>query len=167
MIVYDLECRDGQHRFEGWFKSSEDFKQQQGRALVTCPYCGSANVGKAMQAPRLARKGNQLPDRSAPDRTPVMPKPAQVPTAPVMSAPLPPEAMEMMQKLAQMQVEALKESRFVGDSFADDARAMHYGEREVEPIHGQTTLDEAMELIDEGVAVMPLPFSILPPDKTN
>ena len=25
MIVFDLECSDGVHRFEGWFKSSDDF----------------------------------------------------------------------------------------------------------------------------------------------
>ncbi len=80
---------------------------------------------------------------------------------------IPPEAVKMMQAMAVMQAEALKQSRWVGDSFADDARAMHYGEREVEVIHGQATLQEAQELIDEGIEVAPLPFPVAPPGEAN
>ena len=169
MIVYDLECRSGSHRFEGWFKSSDDFARQQERALVTCPYCGSSDVDKAVQAPRLTRKGNQLAEPYSQGRALQAPKPAVPagPSAPVASAPLPPQALELMHKLAQMQAEALKTSRYVGDAFADDARAMHYGERDVEAIHGQATLDEAQELLEEGIAVMPLPFPVVPPDQAN
>ena len=47
MIVFDLECSGGAHRFEGWFKSSEDFAHQQQRGLVACPHCGSADIAKA------------------------------------------------------------------------------------------------------------------------
>ncbi|WP_067731999.1 DUF1178 family protein [Novosphingobium naphthalenivorans] len=174
MIVYDLECRSGSHRFEGWFKSSDDFARQQEGGFLSCPMCGSADVGKAVQAPRLGRKGNQLTDgapvrRQAPEVVEAaVPAPAAVPaSAPVANAPLPPQAVELMHKLAQMQAEALKSSRYVGESFAEDARAMHYGEREIETIHGQATPDEAQELLEEGIAVMPLPFPVTPPDKTN
>ncbi|CDO38547.1 DUF1178 family protein [Novosphingobium sp. KN65.2] len=165
MIVYDLECRTGQHRFEGWFKSSEDFARQQERGLVSCPHCGSAEVGKAIQAPRLSRKGNQMVE--APSRPQQPSRPAEVPTAPVASAPIPAEAVEVIRKLAQMQVEALKSSRYVGKNFAEDARAMHYGEREAEAIHGQTSASEAQELLEEGIAVMPLPFPVTPPEQAN
>lgn len=169
MIVYDLECRNGSHRFEGWFKSSDDFVHQQEMGYVTCPHCGSLNVGKAVQAPRLARKGNQLPRPSSPREGTKIPAPVNLPaaSAPVANAPLPPQAVEMMHKLMQMQAEALKVSRYVGESFAEDARAMHYGERETETIHGQTTLDEAQELLEEGIALVPLPFPVLPPDQAN
>ena len=44
MIVFDLECRSGGHRFEGWFGSSEQFASQQARGLVTCPICNSGDV---------------------------------------------------------------------------------------------------------------------------
>jgi len=162
MIVYDLECRDLRHRFEGWFKSSEDFSNQQGRGLVACPHCGSVEVDKAVQAPRLARKGNQLSE-VAPAKRPAAP---QVPAA-VANAPLPPQAVEMMQALATMQAEALKTSRFVGESFVEDARAMHYGERDAEVIHGQATIAQAKELLEEGIGVMPLPFPVVPPEKAN
>ena len=80
---------------------------------------------------------------------------------------MPPEAVRVMKKLAEMQSAALKTSRWVGDSFADDARAMHYGERKTETIHGQATLEEAKGLLDEGIGVAPLPFPVVPPDKAN
>jgi len=156
MIVYDLECRTGKHRFEGWFSSSEDFDRQQERGLVSCPECGSADVGKALMAPHVGRKGNQL-----------QPAPRGERQAMSKGATLPPEAVEMMQKLAVLQAEALKDSRWVGDSFADDARAMHYGERDHESIHGQATLQEAKELLEEGIQVAPLPFPVAPPGKAN
>jgi hypothetical protein len=89
-----------------------------------------------------------------------------VPAA-VANAPLPPQAVEMMQALATMQAEALKTSRFVGESFVEDARAMHYGERDAEVIHGQATVAQAKELLEEGIGVMPLPFPVVPPEKAN
>lgn len=73
----------------------------------------------------------------------------------------------MLVKLAQMQAEALKGSRNVGGAFADKSRAMHYGEAPAELIHGQATPDEARDLLDEGVAVMPLPFPVAPPEDLN
>ncbi|MCH7629144.1 MULTISPECIES: DUF1178 family protein [Novosphingobium] len=161
MIVFDLECRDGGHRFEGWFSSSDDFARQQAGGLLTCPACGSAEVGKAVMAPRVGRKGNQLPTPTAALPTPVEAKPQP------MAHALPPEAAAMMKAIAVMQAEALKTSTWVGDSFAENARAMHYGEKDAVPIHGQATLDEARELIEEGVEVAPILFPVVPPGEAN
>ena len=69
--------------------------------------------------------------------------------------------------IAKLQAEALKKSRWVGADFAEEARAIHYGEREAETIHGQATLEEAKELLEEGIAVMPLPLPVVPPDQAN
>jgi hypothetical protein len=159
MIVFDLECPGG-HRFEGWFGSSEDFVVQQERGLVACPQCASADVIKAPMAPKLARKGNQLP--SAPAPAPQVPVPQ-----PVSNVAMPPEAARMMRALATMQAEALKTSRWVGDDFAETSRAMHYGERDVETIHGQATFEEAKALHEEGIEVAPLLFPVAPPGDTN
>jgi hypothetical protein len=58
-----------------------------------------------------------------------------------------------------------KNSTYVGKRFAQEARAMHLGEREETSIHGEATPEEARALIEEGVPVAPLP---LPPrGKTN
>jgi len=160
MIVFDLECRSGGHRFEGWFGSSEDFAGQQKRGLVACPECGSSDVIKAPMAPKLARKGNQLPSVAAPG--PQAPGPQAV-----SNLPMPPEAVRMMRALATMQAAALKTSRWVGDDFAETSRAMHYGERDVETIHGQATFEEAKALHEEGIDVAPLLFPVAPPGDTN
>jgi hypothetical protein len=158
MIVFDLHCRnlacpsDGP-RFEGWFASSEDFARQQERGLVTCPACGSIAVEKAPMAPAVPKKGNQLPAAPA--------------NAAMAGGKLPPEAAEVFKALAAMQSEALKQSRWVGEDFAEQSRAMHYGERDAEVIHGKASLEEARELLDEGVPVMPLPFPVVPPEQAN
>ncbi|MBS0482328.1 MAG: DUF1178 family protein [Proteobacteria bacterium] len=163
MIVFDLFCQPGGHRFEGWFASSGEFVRQQGLGLVVCPHCGSARVEKAPMAPAVGRKGNQaiaaapVPAASAP----------AAPGATVVGGPLPPGAGEIMAKLAAMQAEALRQSTWVGDAFAEQSRAMHYGERDAETIHGQATLEEARDLLEEGVALLPLPFPVAPPDELN
>lgn len=153
MIVFDLVCAPLGHRFEGWFASSDDFAAQQDRGLVSCPQCDSTQVSKAPMAPALTRKGNQR---------------AEAPAGPaVMSGPVPQELQQVMARLATMQAEALKASTWVGADFAEQSREMHYGEREVETIHGQATLDDAKALLEEGIAVMPLPFPVAPPDELN
>lgn len=157
MIVFDLECRPLGHRFEGWFGSSEDFAAQQARGLVTCPQCDTGDVVKAVMAPNVGRKGNQL--TPAPQRS--------IEASDLAGGDLPPAAREALETLAKLQAEALKNSRWVGNGFAEQSRAMHYGEREAETIHGQASPAEAAELIEEGIAVLPLPLPVAPPDKTN
>ena len=46
----------------------------------------------------------------------------------------------------------------VGQRFADEARRMHYGEAEARSIRGQASAREAVELLEEGIEVMPLPM---------
>ena len=133
MIVFDLHCRDGGETFEAWFRSNADFDEQKSAGLVQCPFCQSANVGKAPMAPSVPRKGSENP----------------------------------LARLAAMQAEMLKGSRWVGDQFADTARAIHSGERAPEQVHGSATLDQAKSLVDEGVPVAPLPLPVRPPEQLN
>jgi hypothetical protein len=65
------------------------------------------------------------------------------------------------------QRKALEKSEWVGSAFADRARAMHVGDADPAPIHGQATVGQAKELVDEGVMIAPLPFPIVPPDAIN
>lgn len=156
MIVFDLVCKTAGHRFEGWFGSSDDFSNQSQRGLVVCPQCGDEDVVKAPMAPAVPRKGNQL---DVARKTPAEPQPQVVS--------MPPEAAKIMEALATMQAEVLKGSRWVGESFAEQSRAMHYGEKDAEVIHGKATPAEAKALADEGIAVAPLPFPIVPPEEAN
>lgn len=155
MIVFDLACTDG-HRFEGWFGSSSDYEDQRARGLLACPSCGATDVTKAPMAPAVPAKGNQRQEVLPPEQA-----------RPMANTPMPPEMQKALAALAKAQAEALKNSTWVGDKFADETRKMHYGERDEAPIHGQASLAEAKALIEEGVPVAPLPFPVAAPDKLN
>lgn len=72
-----------------------------------------------------------------------------------------------LQRLAAIQAAALKDSEWVGDRFAQEARAMHLGEAQARAVHGNATAAEAKALVDEGVPVAPLPLPVLPPNQVN
>lgn len=46
----------------------------------------------------------------------------------------------------------------VGLGFAEEARRMHYGEAKARGIRGQASMREAVELMEEGIEVLPLPM---------
>lgn len=159
MIVYDLSCDSG-HRFEGWFGSSGDYAEQRDRGLVTCPQCGSAHVNKAPMAPSVGKKGNQQSQ----------PLPATVPSEErqqLATGEMPAEVAQALKKLADAQAKALKNSKWVGGKFAEQSRAMHYGERDHEAIHGEASAEEAQELFEEGIPIAPIVVPIAPPEEIN
>ena len=114
-------------------------------------------------APSVGRKGNQLApvasrqSAAGPDGA----------TRQVTNGPMPPQVVAALQQLAQSQARALKDSTWVGKKFADQSRAMHYGEQDQAAIHGEATAAEAQALIEEGVPVAPLAFPVAPPEELN
>jgi len=155
MIVFDLACEAG-HVFEAWFGSTDDFEGQQARGLVSCPMCGTKDVAKAVMAPNVGLKGNQLTATSS--------------AAVALrggTPPAPAEMKAMLAALAKAQAELLSQSEHVGHRFADEARAMHLGETPERAIHGHATAEEARSLIEDGVPVAPLPLPIVPPEAAN
>ena len=177
MISYDLSC-SAAHRFEGWFGSSCDYQQQLDQGLVQCPVCGSSDITKLLSAPNIPRKGNQMvpasAKHSASANTPVaMQDDAPDSAAPnsdavMTNAPPPSEAVvKMVRKLAEAQNKILKDSQYVGRQFAEEARAIHYGETKQRQIHGETSPKEAEALVEEGVGVAPLPLPYVPPTAKN
>lgn len=173
MILFDLRCTLGDHQFEGWFGSRDDFDDQKARGLLCCPFCGSDDVEKALSAPRLARKGNQLVSSSS-GRPKASDAAADGPNAAgramaMAPAPeeIPPRVREALARMAEHQAEIIKQSEWVGDRFGEEARAIHYGEKDARMIHGQTTPDEARALHEEGVPVAPLLIPVIPPQAKN
>ncbi|WP_340587639.1 DUF1178 family protein [Erythrobacter alti] len=164
MIVYDLSCING-HRFEGWFGSSEKFIEQREGGLISCPECGASEVAKAPMAPAVGRKGNSAVTVST-DTSETQVSATQASRG-VSNAPMPPEVAQALERLADAQAKALKDSKWVGKKFAEQSRAMHYGDQEQAPIHGEASAKEAQDLLEEGVQVAPLPFPVAPPDKLN
>jgi hypothetical protein len=158
MIVFDLQCTRG-HVFEAWFGSSRDYEDQKARGLVSCPTCGDAEIGKAVMAPAVAAKGNRRESRE----TPPTPTREVANMSPEDAAKL----QAVIENLAKVQAQLLENSAWVGDAFADKARAMHYGEEPVASIHGVTDAREARALLEEGIAVAPLPIPVVPPSDQN
>jgi hypothetical protein len=73
----------------------------------------------------------------------------------------------MLAAAAAVQKALLAGSEGVGPRFAAEARAIHLGEADSRPIHGEATRAEAERLIEEGVPIAPLPFPVVPPGEEN
>ncbi len=142
MKVLDLQC-PASHVFEGWFASEEDFQGQLQRGLVECPVCGDTHITKKLSAPRL-NLGAGEPEAPATAKPPAAGTPA-----------LTPAALQAAYMKAVRHVLAHTED--VGERFAQEARKMHYGETEERGIRGQASAQETMELLDEGIEILPLP----------
>ena len=165
MIRYSLKC-DDDHPFEGWFRNSEDFERQRKRGLVTCPECGVAGVAKALMAPNVvtgSKRGQGQPESDvAPEAGNVVPR------APAGAGAVAPAAsMAVVQKaelhekvltaMRALRREVVEKSEYVGPKFAEEARRINDDEAEERSIYGEASLEEARELLEDGIEVMPLP----------
>lgn len=72
------------------------------------------------------------------------PRPAMSPTVP---------AVQLFQLLAR----AARQAENVGERFAEEARRIHYEEVPARAIRGQASANETMELLEEGILVLPAP----------
>ncbi|MFM0519548.1 MULTISPECIES: DUF1178 family protein [Caballeronia] len=139
MKVLDLKCSH-EHRFEGWFASTEEFESQLSRKLVACPVCSATDVSRMPSAPRLnlsSARGEAVPQAT------------QAQAAPE-SAALQARALKFMREL-------IEKTENVGERFAEEARRIHYNEAPARNIRGVTTPEDAHALLEEGIDVMPLP----------
>lgn len=141
MIVFDLRC-GGAHVFEAWFGSTADYEGQRDRGLIACPLCGDTGIDKAVMAPAVAAKGNR---RAAP-----------APTGHTAA-----DADPGLAGLLALQREMEARSDYVGSAFASEARAMHEGSTPERSIYGEASPAEVRALADDGVLLLPLPFTPL------
>lgn len=136
MIQYTLRCHDG-HETESWFQSSAAYDTLANAGHLSCAVCGSTEISKALMAPKVSTsKGEEE------DRTPVLANPSE----------------DVARAIAELREKVERNSDYVGTSFADEARAMHLGEKPERAIYGEARLDQAKGLLEDGVPVMPLPF---------
>ncbi len=68
-----------------------------------------------------------------------------------------PTAHPMIEAMREFKQKLLADSENVGPRFAEEARKIHFGESEQRTIHGETSLDDARKLSDDGI-----PFGVLP-----
>lgn len=145
MIRYALTC-ENDHQFESWFQSTDAFEKLEATGMVSCAVCGTTQVRKSVMAPRVVTSRRKSSEQQ---ETPKLKDPAS-----------PAE-----QVLAELRRKVEENSDYVGESFAKEARAMHFGEVPERSIYGEARPDEAKSLIEDGIPVTPLPF--MPNRKTN
>lgn len=139
MKVFNLGCSHD-HRFEGWFGSSEDFASQHERGLIECPMCGDRTIRKLPAAPRL-----NLSHAQADDSPKASPQPA----------PAPAQLQALWLKVARHIRENTED---VGQRFAEEARRIHHDEAPNRGIRGVATPEESAELAAEGIEVFSFPM---------
>lgn len=142
MKVLDLQCPTS-HVFEGWFASEDDFQGQLQRGLVECPVCGDTHITKKLSAPRLNLGASE----------PVASPAADSGKRDVTNTPNAALQAAWMQAVRHV----MANTEDVGEHFAEEARKIHYGETEERGIRGQASREETMELLEEGIGVLPLP----------
>jgi hypothetical protein len=128
MVVYKLTCGTG-HTFEGWYGSPEAFDRQSEAGHIDCPTCGALDVRKLPSAPYVKTGA---------------------------SAALPMPVDERRRALAALKTFLVSNTENVGKDFAEIARRIHYGEEKHRGIRGVVTIEEAGELLEEGVPAFPI-----------
>lgn len=130
MIHYQLVCKKN-HSFEGWFRDSAAYDAQAKKGLLSCPTCNSKKIAKAPMAPAVSKKAD-LAESAA-------------------------KAKQVREFVMNVRKHVEENAEYVGERFPDEARAIHYGDAEERQIYGEATLNDARELIEEGIPVAPLP----------
>ena len=130
MIKYSLECNQS-HTFDAWFSDSLNFEKQNKNNQISCPNCSSLKIKKSIMAPSIPSK-NYKSDLLNEKK----------------------DKVEVVLSKVRKHVE--DNFDYVGDKFADEARSMHYGEKEERKIYGETTIEDAVDLIEEGINIKPM-----------
>jgi len=141
MIVFELIC-SGQHRFEGWFASADEFTSQKHRGLLICPVCSDHSIEKLLTAKigRTESTAAAVPARDGGQAVEVA------------------SGNSLQGRLQELLDHVLTHSEDVGAGFAEEARKIHYQEAQARDIRGTATADQTRELLEEGIPVLPLPI---------
>lgn len=134
MIVYDLRCENG-HKFEGWFKDSSAFADQQARKLISCPVCGSGSNKIAPSS--VMYIGKEASSARSRDK-----KPEELSLQ---------KAYDLLKDYVDHHFED------VGDRFTEVAVKIHRGLEEERNIKGTTTQSEEEYLTEEGIKYFKIP----------
>jgi hypothetical protein len=145
MIIYDLTCAHG-HRFEGWFRDSEEFDTQCARQLVSCPQCGGSDVRRIPSAVAIGTHGGGAARHR--EKSPVEQRETFVMR----------NGSELLAAYRQLVLIMRQNSEDVGDAFVDEARRIHYCEAPERAIRGNATPGECADLEEEGITVVRLPI---------
>ncbi|WP_412057606.1 DUF1178 family protein [Bartonella sp. DGB2] len=133
MIHFRLHC-EHEHEFEGWFRNNEDFAHQNQSGLIECPFCGSLSISKSLMAPAVVTRGQNDDTLKLNDKE-----------------------RDRHKALRDIISRFYQNAHYVGARFAEEARQMHFGEKERRSIYGEASDQDIATLLDDGVDIIPLP----------
>ena len=131
MIKYNLKCNNN-HEFESWFSDSKEFEKLKDRKLLECIYCSSTKISKSIMSPMITGIKNK----------------------------------KNLDKILQKEKKTLLEIRkyieknfeYVGKDFSKKVRDIYYDRNSKKTIYGTTTSEERIELADEGIDLLSIPW---------
>ena len=148
MITFSLKCENN-HQFEGWFRSSDDYKDQEKNGLISCPTCNNKKISKALMAPavRSSKKlDKKTVNQKAADNLRVSEKRAVA------------GDYDIRQALRNFRSYVEKNCENVGENFASEARLISKGKAKNRNIYGKVSSKDADNLKDEGIEVTSIPW---------
>ena len=129
MIKYRLICKDCETTFDSWFSSSQEYERLKKRYFINCHICNSLNVEKTLMSPSVFTQKN---DSKIDSQIQKYQKTKNV--------------------ILKYQKFIKKNFEYVGESFAYEARSIHYKNKKFSKgIYGTITNEELKELKEEGI----------------
>ena len=135
MIKYLLKCNNN-HEFESWFSESKEFEKLKKKKLIECIFCQSKIVDKSIMSPNIINK-EKIVEKKLNDK----------------------EFNKIKKDLVKIKKFVEKNFKFVGDKFPKEVREIYYDNKKNENIYGTATLEEKLELEEEGIDLISIPWT--------
>ena len=132
MIKYNLIC-GCKKKFESWFLNSSEYEMLKKKKLINCIYCNSTKIQKTIMAPNLSVRSNKNIKRNKLEKN-------------------------IKKQLVEFKKYIEKNYEDVGSNFPQEARSIHYDNKNSKAIYGKANPEETEELLDEGIDVTTIPW---------
>ena len=140
MIKYNLKCHND-HEFESWFSNSKEYEKLNKKGLLECIFCPSKKINKSIMAPTILNSKEKDNEIKIINR----------------------DFKDEKDKLLNLRNYIEKNFDYVGKDFSKKVREVYYDKKSKKGIYGTTTPQERVELADEGIDLLSIPWA----DKEN
>ena len=135
MIKYLLKCKN-KHEFESWFSDSREYEKLKKIKLIECIFCKSKDVVKSIMSPNIVGT-NKIVEKKFNNK----------------------EFNKIQKDLIKIREFVEKNFEYVGDKFPREAREIYYDNKKNKNIYGTATLEERLELEEEGINLASIPWT--------
>ena len=135
MIKYLLKCTN-KHEFESWFSDSKDFEKLKKKKLIECIFCQSKKIDKSIMSHNIVGR-EKIIEKKFNNK----------------------EFNKIKKDLIKIRKFVEKNFEFVGDKFPKEVREIYYDNKKNKKIYGTTTLEERLELREEGIELTSIPWT--------